>query len=239
MLEIYGTEVPEGFVEAPIGVQFSVANGKKGPKHVQGAYLLSDSGKRRDIPGGRVLMVEEGADLRLSVGYEFPGENLGFGVKVDAGGEQTFVDELYFPSVPRDGWVYGLVDRGDDGTALRLDSTATIDRLHGSGEGKKRWALSVSVWPILEWGDRENVYKRGGPRLTSTRSGDLRGGGLVSGQRVGETTSGRHMRIIRSAVDQADSTSDAAHRVFDLRIYLFVASAERLGRPVLAGPGPE
>lgn len=233
-LEIRGTEVPS-YSEEPIAVQVAVANDRHAPKHVAGAYVVTEKGPVR-VPGGRALLVEEGSELKLAVGYTAPYPNVGFGVKLNDGAG-TFVNELYFPYEPLDGWAYGWVDRDDDGRALEMKSRLTIERLSTTpGSAVKSWALTVTIWPILEWEDRDGRY---GVDLdvpapsTSRRSSVLDAGGIMSGRAIGRTVSGRHMRIIRSAIDEASPGGHASHRVFDVRMYLFIASAEMLGRPVV------
>ena len=234
-LEIYGTEV-SSFVNEPLGVRVEVTNGKQPPKHLTGAYLMKGD-RKVPVPSGLALLVEDRSEVRLSVGYKPPGQNVGFGVKVDnAAG--TFVDELYFPSGPLTGWVYGLVDRDDGGRALELDSRRFIDKQFGEGTASNSWALTVSMWPILEWEDQNSRYDVNKPPVLTSgkRSMVDDAGGLVSGRSVGKTTSGRHMRIIRSASDDGTGKRDPGYRVFDLRIYLFVVSAEVLRQPVPTAP---
>ena len=221
---IYGQEV-SSFGADTFGIRVRAQDGKATPKHIRDAYFMS-SGKRRNIGTGDVLLVESGSELMIDVGYKaIYTTNLGFGVKVETPRVRVLVDALYFPVRPGEdlkNWVYGVVDRDDEGTRILVKPGR---ELKPNQDPSLYWKLRFWVWPIQKWEVSGEVFGEPTQPISMTRSsGNL--GAAVRGDDVGRTVNLRHARIL--AADESEA--------IDYTLHLFSAPAMFVKAPVAAGP---
>lgn len=202
------------------------------PQHVIDTYFLSNKYRgsdgqpgRMQIGDGNVLLAAQNSDVSLYVGMHME-NNVGFGVSVETGGTkdkegEVYVTELYFPAERRNGWVYGYIDRSDQGKTLRVKPKKAL-----SDAAQALWKVRVTMWPIIKWEGQGQVHDANAPPKSIPRLSGVGTGGLGAGQQVGDRETARHTRVVEFDRD----------RRVDQTFYIMTGSDDEVTKPVQQKP---